>query len=100
MSTPKFIAAESFCLGCGIDISFVLSLHQNGLIDITYFSGKAYIDVNQLRQLEKLIRLYFELDINLEGLETIVHLLQQISSMHDEITALRNELLIFEPTGT
>ena len=46
--------------------------------------------------LEKFIRLYYELDINLEGIETITHLLQRINSLQDEIIILKNRLRLYE----
>ena len=42
------------------------------------------------------MHLYYELDINLEGIETINYLLQRIDSMHDEIRSLRNNLRLYE----
>jgi hypothetical protein len=51
---------------------------------------------SQLNELEKIIRLYYELDINLEGIETVIHLLQRINDMQDEITLLKNRLRLHE----
>jgi len=55
-----------------------------------------FIDSGQLQQLEKYIRLYYELDINLEGIETITHLLRRIDLMQDEIIMLKNRLRLYE----
>jgi len=77
-------------------ISFISSLQQTGLIEITTIEDNRYIDVEQLQQLEKYIRFYYELDINLEGIETIKHLLQRVNVMQKEITALRNLLRLYE----
>jgi hypothetical protein len=71
-------------------------LQQSGLIEITTIEDSAFIEADQLQQLEKFVRLYYELDINLEGIETINYLLHRINSMQDEITALRNRLRIYE----
>ncbi len=46
----------------------------------------------------RIIRLYYELDINLEGIEAIIHLLQRIDThQQEEIIALRNRLRLYEP---
>jgi hypothetical protein len=66
------------------------------LIEITTVREAGFIEADQLKQLEKFIRLYYELDINLEGIETINYLLQRINSMQHEIVALRNKLRIYE----
>lgn len=96
MQTEYLIAIEDFCKSHDIEISFVSSLQQNGLIEITTIEEVGFIDAEQLRQLEKCIRFYYELDINIEGIETITHLLNRVSKMQDEITALRNRLGLYE----
>jgi hypothetical protein len=96
MGTEYLIAVDEFCASHNIEISFISSLHQSGLIEITTIKNSGFIEADQLRQVEKYIRLYYELDINLEGIETIDHLLQHINSMQDEIISLRNRLRLYE----
>jgi hypothetical protein len=57
-----------------------------------------FIEVEKLQQLEKFLRFHYEMDINLEGIETITHLLEKINAMNDEIQALRNRLRLYEST--
>ena len=96
MQVENLIAVNEFCVNHCIEISFISSLQQTGLIEITTVKETEFIDAGQLQQLEKFIRLYYELDINLEGIETISHLLQRINSMQDEIIALKNRLRLYE----
>ena len=96
METNYLIAVDEFCANHKIEISFISSLQQTGLIEITTIKDAGYIDPNQLLQLEKIIRLYYEFDINLEGIETINHLLQRVNSLQDEIIDLRNRLRLYE----
>ena len=100
MQTTNFIAVDEFCNSWNIEISFIDSLQETGLIEIVKIREIDCIDISQLQQLEKLIRFYYELGINLEGIETIMHLLQRIDTMHDEINGLRNKLRLYEKTGT
>ena len=92
MPTKNLIALDAVCTNHNIEISFISSLQQTGLIEITTIEETKFIDTDQLHQLEKLIRLYYELDINLEGIEVILHLLQRINSLQDEIVTLNNRL--------
>ncbi len=96
METEYLIPLEEFCTSHEIEISFVTSLQDSGLVEITTIKEAGFIEAAQLPRLEKFIRLYYELDINLEGIETINYLLQRINSMHDEITALKNKLRIYD----
>jgi hypothetical protein len=100
MQTVNFIAVNEFCSNWNIEASFINSLQEIGLIEIVIIGKKTYIHSNQLRQLEKLILFYYELDINLEGIETIEHLLVNINAMHEEIKELRNKLRLFEKSET
>ena len=92
----NLISANEFCISHNIEVSFISSLHANGLIKVTTLEDTEFIQASQLQQLEKFVRFYYELDINLEGIETINYLLQQMNHMQDEITTLRNRLRLYE----
>lgn len=96
MYKENLIPANEFCANHNIEISFISSLQQYGLIEITTIRETGYIHESQLQELEKIVRLYYELDINLEGIETITYLLKRINNMQDEITTLRNRLRLYE----
>lgn len=96
MKIKNLIPANEFCVNHNIEISFISSLHQNGLIKIITIKETGYIQCKQLPELEKIIRFYLELNINLEGIETILHLLNRMNKMQNEITELKNRLHICE----
>ncbi|MDP3445855.1 MAG: chaperone modulator CbpM, partial [Ignavibacteria bacterium] len=96
MQTEYLVDVEKFCASHNIEISFISTLQQNGLIEITTIEQTGFIEAEQLSQVEKFIRLYYELDINIEGIETISHMLERINSMQEEIIALRNRLRLYE----
>lgn len=96
MDGKYLVAIDEFCASHKIEITFISSLHESGLIELTTIRESEFIEVDQLQKLEKFIRLYYELDINLEGIETINYLLQRINSMNDEISHLKNTLRLYE----
>ena len=96
MQTKNYIAVNEFCSNHNIEVSFISSLQETGLIEIAFVEEAAYIDAEQLLQVEKCIHFYYDLDINLEGIETITHMLQRMTAMQDEITLLRNRLSLYE----
>ena len=95
-SHEHLIYAIEFCNNHEIEISFISSLHETRLIEIVQIEETEYIDESQLVQLEKIVRFHYDLGINLEGIETINHLLNCMNDMQDEITALRNRLRLYE----
>ena len=96
MQTDYLIALDEFCAKHDVEVSFISSLQQTGLIEIKTVKETGFIESSQLHQLEKFIRFYYELDINLEGIETITHLLERLRSSQDEIISLRNRLRLYE----
>lgn len=96
MQTGEMIIVNEFCVHHNISISFINALQQSGLIEITKAEEKLYLPESQLPHLEKMVRLHYEMDINLEGIETITYLLDSINKMQQKITQLNNRLSIYE----
>lgn len=96
METKYLIAIDEFCASNNIEISFVNSLQQSGLIEFTSENETLFIQQEQLPLLEKIVCFHYDLDINIEGIEAISHLLDQIVEMKDEIHILKNRLRFFE----
>jgi len=94
-----FIAVNEFCVHHNIEISFINLLQKNGLIEISTIESKYFVEKEQLPQLEKFIRFYYDLDINLEGIETITYLLQRIEILQSEVIKLKNRLRFHEANG-
>lgn len=90
------IAVNEFCVNHNIEISFIKLLQQNGLIEISTIESKYFIEKEQLPKLEKFVRFHFELDINLEGIETITYLLQHIENLQNENIKLKNRLRFYD----
>jgi hypothetical protein len=96
MQNNELILAEEFCTYYKIQLSFINNLNQFGLIEITSVEEKPYIPQSQLQKLEQIIRLHDDLDINLEGIDAITHLLDRVKSLQAEIAGLKNRLSIYE----
>lgn len=89
MKNDELIPTEEFCNFHNIEYSFISSLEDSGLISITSVEQTTFIPVDELQKLEKFIRLHYDLDINLEGIETIYHLLEKIEHLQKEILQLK-----------
>lgn len=100
MQHEDLVAANEFCSHYNIEYSFISSLQQSGLIEVTTVQETGFIPLSELKKLEKLIRLHYDLDINLEGIEAITFLLQKVEHMQHEISSLQNRLRLHEGTVT
>ena len=92
MDKDQLIPAKDFCIYHNVEYSFINSLEDSGLISITSVEQSAYISADEIQKLEKLIRLHYDLDINLEGIETIYYLLEKVEQMQKEILHLKNKI--------
>jgi len=77
------------CKSKNIESSFISELHQNGLIEITIIEEQEFMEESDLVHLEKFSAWYYDLEINMEGIEVVNHLLQKIEDLQNEIKALK-----------
>ena len=96
METAHLVPVNTFCIHHHVDIAFIDSLQRFGLIETVTVEEVSFIPEEKIIELEKFVRLYHELDINLEGLDVINHLLERMKNMQDEIVVLRNRLSRYE----
>lgn len=97
MQTAQLIPINTFCIHHEVDIAFVHSLQRFGLIETITIEETIFIPEEKVSELEKLVRLYQELGINLEGIDVISHLLERVKLMQEELISLRNRLGLYEP---
>ncbi len=92
MEQEELIPAEDFCIHHNIEYSFINLLENSGLISVTSVQSSTYIPIDEIHKLEKFVRLHYDLDINIEGIETINYLLERMEEMQREIVSLRNKM--------
>lgn len=97
MSSGQYIPAIQFCTQHQIDQSFIHLLSERGIMEIVILEENEFIPVEKLPLLEKCMHLHYELEINIEGIEAIQHLLQKIEDLQHEIQQLKNRLNFYEP---
>lgn len=96
MQREDVVSASEFCLHHNIELSFIHSLEEHGMIETVLIEESIYLPVSQLEHLERILRLHFELDINVEGIETISHLLEKMKLMQEQIIKLKHRLKLYE----
>ena len=96
MQKEDMIPAKEFCESHHLEFSFIYTLEQYGLLEITTIEQTVYLPVSQLPQVERIARLHNELGINLEGIDAIKHLLHRVEEMQHEIARLKDRLSLYE----
>jgi hypothetical protein len=96
METKNLILIEHLISNHQIELSFIDRLKEYGLIEIIIQENNQYLNHDQLKDFEKMMRLHYELDINLEGIDVISNLLSQINKLEEELIKVKNKLRLYE----
>lgn len=96
MQQEELISASEFCIHHNIELSFIHALREYGLIETVFIEENIFLRRDELDSLEKIVRLHYDLDINLEGIQTIKHLLHRIQTLQEQINRLTNSLKAYD----
>jgi chaperone modulatory protein CbpM len=96
MATENLIATNDFCVYYNVEYTFINSLQEAGLVQITTVNKTTYIPQTELQKLERMIHLHHDLEINVAGIEAITHMLDRVEQMQDNIRSLKNRLRLYE----
>lgn len=98
MKSQELIEITEICTHHQIEHSFIYSLQETDLIEIVTIEKAYFINKQQLPQLERYIDFHYTLGINIEGIDTINHLLKRMENLQEEVKRLKNELLLHQYT--
>jgi len=96
MTQEQLITIQTFCSNYDIEFSFINSLSEYGLVEITTIDQIDYLPQNKILEIEKMLRLHHDLGVNLEGIDVIYNLTEKVKSLQDEINFLKNRIQFFE----
>jgi len=96
MENNHLIPLENICSHYQVEISFIHSLREYGLMEIHSVEGCDYMHPDHISAFEKMMRMHYDLEINFAGLDAISHLLHRMHALEQELNSLRNRLRIYE----
>ena len=100
MGEKDIIPIQQFCTHYDIPVSFIDALCEYELIEIISTEEIRCINKFQIRDIEKMMRLHFDLEINMEGIDAIYNLLKQVDDLQAQVTMLSNKLKFHEHMRT
>ena len=96
MSNRNLIPVKEFCRHHQIETGFIEILCQSGLLVTFTIQSEIFLEEEALPVAEKWTRLYYELGINPEGLETVNGLLTKLAALKKEIKELKEKLSLYD----
>ncbi|MGV6827942.1 MAG: chaperone modulator CbpM [Flavobacteriales bacterium] len=92
----KTISVQQFCEFHQVPKNFIDSLSNYDLIKIIEIESHQHINIEDINKIEKLKRIHYDLQVNMEGLDVIQHLLNEIETLQNNIKYLKNRIDFYE----
>jgi len=90
MEQDDLIPLDELCRYYAVELTFVSGLGEYELLEVVMVEKIPCLRKSQLSEFEKLLRLHYELDINMAGIDAIMHLLRRINHLESEVRELRS----------
>lgn len=92
----KLITITDYCKYSQVEAEFITMLKGEDLIEILVVSGEEFIAIDQMPLLEQYARWYYDMQINLEGIDALRHMLTRVRQLQNSIDLLENKLRLYE----
>lgn len=96
MSNSNLIQIRQFCVLHEIDQTFIMDLKNYDLVEVVVQENDEFLQHEQLPLIEKMIRLHYDLNVNLEGIDVITNLLDKIENLQQHLNLSQNRLRLYE----
>jgi hypothetical protein len=96
MKTDHLILLKTVSSHYQVELSFFNHLSEIGLIEIEIIEQSPYIREDQIKDIERIIRLHHELEVNPEGIDVVFNLLKKIDLLEKDLITTKNRLKLYE----
>ena len=96
MNLENLIPIPELCSHYEVEMSFFLNLNEMGLLEIKTVETTSYIDSDSIFEIEKMIHIHQDLNVNIEGIDIVVNLLQKMENLQNELISVKNTLRLYE----
>lgn len=96
MSTKQTISIEIICQHYEVESDLIQRLNELGLVEVEDVDNEPCVDAKHMNQIEKIMRLYHQLEINPEGIDVVLNLLKKIKHLEQSLVTVENQLDIFK----
>ena len=92
----ELLHVEDLCTKYHIEYNFLELLCEHDLIEIIDINEQHYLHADAISDMETFMRMHYDLDINLEGIEVINNLLSRVNNLQQQLMLLKNKLKVYE----
>ena len=96
MNFDELIEIREVLTRYNVNNEFITYIEECNIIDYVEQNNTRYIYVNNIPKVEKIIRLHQDLNLNIEGIEAISHLLDKIENLQNKLRLAEQKLRVYE----
>lgn len=96
MHSEEYLNPRKICEVYQVQESFVYQIADLGLVEFYTIEEEPHLHYDHLQELERILRLHRDLQINLEGVQAVLQLLENNRQLQERVTDLENRLRRYE----
>jgi chaperone modulatory protein CbpM len=96
MKSQEYIAVTHLCKQYKVTSQWFHQLHETGLVQIITVEEEPSVHVTHIHKVDKIIRLHQDLNVNPEGIDIILNLLEKIDTLQTEMNRLERKLSLYK----
>ncbi|MFV0590017.1 MAG: chaperone modulator CbpM [Draconibacterium sp.] len=96
MTSNELVSIKQVKIHHNLDDGFMERVESCQLIEFVFKESEKFMYVEQLPVLEQIIRLHFDLQVNMEGIDVITQMLKRMDKLQQTIQHLENRLRLYE----
>ncbi|SEM92818.1 MerR HTH family regulatory protein [bacterium A37T11] len=92
----EWILISEFCERTQIEANFIQALSEEGIIKLIIQEEQLFLNAEELPHIQRYARWYYDMEINVNGIDAMRHLLNKIEMLQAQLTSLQNRLELYE----
>lgn len=96
MDNENYVQVLHLCNLYHTEITFFTDLDDKGLIEIVNLEDDLYVHQDKLHQVDRIIRIHRELNVNIEGVDVVMNLLEKVDKLQIELQRMQSRLSLYE----
>lgn len=90
------ISVTAYCEKYHTAPDFIEALRQNGLLTVTIIEAEPCIHFDDLHDLEMFSNWYYDMNINVEGIDALMNMLERMRNLQQQVSSLQARLSVYE----
>jgi len=96
MEGTNYINITSFCQYHRIEADVIFTFREMGLVEVVEEESEFYLEEEKLATLERMVRLYKDLELSPNGVEIVLGLLEKVEKLQEDNQELKRRLRRWE----